>query len=57
MRQHRSIRKRDTIRSEQQRSADSIRVVTGRPRWESGREIEMDSIPKLKVIALQIMDG
>lgn len=56
MRQRRSIRKRDTIRSEQQRSADSIRAVTGRPSWESGRELEMDSIPKLEVSALQIMD-
>lgn len=55
MRQRRSIRKRDTIRSEQQRSADSIRAVTGQPSWESGRELQKDSTPKLEASALQIM--
>lgn len=53
MKQHRSIRKRDTIRSKQQRRADSIRTGTGLVSWESEREIERDFIPKLQVNVLQ----
>lgn len=53
MRQCRSIRKRDTIRSKQQRRADSIRTGTGLVSPESDREIEKDSIPKLQVNVLQ----
>lgn len=53
MRQRRSIRKRDTIRSKHQRSADSIRTGTGLVSRETEREIERDSIPKLQVNVLQ----
>lgn len=40
MKQRRSIRTRDTITSEQQRRADSIRTGTGLVSPESEREIE-----------------
>lgn len=53
MKQRRSIRKRDTIRSKQQRRADSIRTGTGLVSPESEREIERDFIPKLQVNVLQ----
>lgn len=49
MKQRRSIRKRDTIRSKQQRRADSIRTGTGRVSPQS----ERDFIPKLQVNVLQ----
>lgn len=52
MRQCRSIRQRDTIRSEQQRSADSIRTAAGLQGWEP-EAVETHSIPKLEVNALQ----
>lgn len=53
MKQRRSIRKRDTIRSEQQRRADSIRTGTGLVSPESEREIEGDFFPKQQVNVLQ----
>ncbi len=53
MKQRRSIRKRDTIRSKQQRRADSIRTGTGLVSRESEGEIERDFIPKLQVNVLQ----
>ena len=53
MKQRRSIRKRDTIRSKQQRRADSIRTGTGLLSPESEREIGRNFIPKLQVNVLQ----
>lgn len=53
MKQHRSIRKRDMIRSKQQRRADSIRTGTGRVSPESKREVERDFIPTVQVNVLQ----
>lgn len=53
IKQCRSIRKRDTIRSGQQRRADSIRTGTGRVNPESKNEVEGDFIPKVQVNKLQ----
>lgn len=53
IKQRRSIRKRDTIRSEQQRRVDLIRTGTGWVNLESKSEVERDFMPKVKVNELQ----
>lgn len=53
IKQCRSIRTRDAIRSGQQRRADSIRTGTGRVNPESNYEADGDFIPKVRLNKLQ----